>query len=75
MKIAFVLICALVLASLSFRTYRLFQFHKEAKSNPDPQSRRIAYINYVIHLVYCLIIVFMIGWIFLGSLLMSLDDQ
>jgi hypothetical protein len=46
MKIAFVLICALISGSLSFRTYRLFQFHKEAKSNPEPQSRRIAYINY-----------------------------
>jgi hypothetical protein len=75
MKIAFVLICALILGSLSFRTYRLFEFHKEAKTNPDRQSRRIAYINYVIHLVYCLIILSMIGWYIYGSLLMSLDDQ
>lgn len=57
------------LGILIFRTYRLVQYFKEANSNPTPKGRRIAYINFAIHLFVCLVIVYCIGMIVYGMVI------
>jgi hypothetical protein len=55
------LIFAIVaLALLIFRTYRLVQYFKEADRNPTAKGRRIAFINFGIHLFVCLAILYYI---------------
>jgi hypothetical protein len=56
---------------LGFRIYRTVQYYNEAHNTPDPEERRIARTNFVIHFVFCvllsIIITAVIYWLVLAS--------
>jgi Trk-type K+ transport system membrane component len=41
---------------LAFRGYRLVHFYIEANSNPDEDERKLAHKNYIVHLVFFLLL-------------------
>lgn len=69
--IGLLIFAVVTLGILIFRTYRLVQFYKEANTNPTAKGRRIAYINFAIHLFVCLVIVYCIVIIVYGMFLMD----
>jgi hypothetical protein len=69
--ITLIVLAIAVFGLLGFRTYRLVHYYKEASTSKDARSRRVAYINFGIHLIVCLAILFLISIVAYGYLLMS----
>jgi hypothetical protein len=69
-----IVLIIVVLGILTFRVYRLIHFYKEANSNTVPEHKRVARINYIIHLVFCLILLLLIRFIIYGFILMSYGE-
>lgn len=69
--IGLLIFAVVALGILIFRMYRLVQFYRESNTNPTARGRRIAYINFAIHLFVCVVIVYCIVVIVYGMLLMD----
>lgn len=69
--IPLITLCVVVFGILGFRVYRLIEYGKEANSNTSPKEKRIAYINFGIHLIVCLTILYLIAIVAYGMILMS----
>ena len=41
---------------LIFRGYRLVHFYIESNNNPDVEERKVAHKNYIVHLIFFLLI-------------------
>jgi hypothetical protein len=46
---------------LVFRVYRTIQYYNDANNNPVAEERRVARTNFIIHLVFCLLLSFVIA--------------
>jgi Na+/proline symporter len=75
--IPLIALCVIVFGILGFRIYRLVQYYKlvryydDTNTNSTPKERRVAYINFIIHLLFCLALLYLIGMVVYGMMLMS----
>ena len=49
-------IMTIAIALLIFRGYRLIHFYIQSNNNPDEEERKIARKNYIVHLIFFLIV-------------------
>jgi hypothetical protein len=54
--LAYIALLVLTVAILVFRAYRLILFFGELKNNADEEERKLARKNFIIHLVFLLVV-------------------
>jgi hypothetical protein len=54
--IALVVLLVIMFGILGFRVYRTVQYYNEAHNSSDPGERNVARTNFMIHLVFCLVL-------------------
>jgi len=54
--VALIAIAVVAMGILVVRGYRLVQFYIESQNNPDEGERKLAHKNYIIHLIFFLLI-------------------
>jgi hypothetical protein len=54
--LAYIALLVLTVAILVFRAYRLILFFRELKNNADEEERKLARKNFIIHLVFLLVV-------------------
>jgi len=58
-----ILLLLFLLAIFVFRLSRLVKYYQESKNNSDAEERNIAYKNFIIHLILCIIFLLVIGFL------------
>jgi hypothetical protein len=69
--IAYIALLILTVAILIFRGIRLLHFYRESKNNSDEEGRSFARKNFVIHLVFS-VLVFLIVIVLFYNLILAL---
>jgi Trk-type K+ transport system membrane component len=69
--IAYIALLILTVAILIFRGIRLLHFYRESKNNPDEEGKSFARKNFVIHLVFS-VLVFLIVIVLFYNLILAL---
>ena len=69
--IAFIALLVIMLLILAFRVYRTIQYYREAQNNADAQERRVARTNFIIHLIFCILLSLMVSSIIFWFVLAS----
>jgi hypothetical protein len=54
--IALIALLVVMFGILSFRIYRTIQYYNEAHNSADPREKSIARTNFIIHIVFCVLL-------------------
>lgn len=54
--LALIVFFAIMFGILSFRIYRTVHYYKEARNNPDHEEKDVARTNFIIHLIFCVLL-------------------
>jgi hypothetical protein len=54
--IALIVLLVIMFGILGFRVYRTVQYYNEAHNSSDPGERKVARTNFMIHLVFCIVL-------------------
>jgi hypothetical protein len=61
--IIFFVLLAVALVLFGYRIYRTINYYREAHNrNISEEEKKIAYRNYIVHLVFCIVFIIIIGW-------------
>jgi hypothetical protein len=61
--ILYYLFLAVALPLLGYRIYQTTKYYKEANNNDiSEEERKMAYRNYIVHILFCVVFIVIIGW-------------